>query len=223
MKCFETALPGVLIFEPKVFGDARGLFAEIYHEQRYAEFGLNVRFVQDNQSRSRYGVLRGLHYQLQHAQGKLVRVSRGRVFDVAVDIRRNSPTFGRWIGVDLDDTSQRQLYIPAGFAHGFCVLSESADFNYKCTDYYHPQSEHGIVWNDPALAIEWPLPGSAIQVSDKDARWPGLNQQTQLPDYQPEASSNPGSSSGANLRSGLGSGLGSDLGSDLGPNSERTV
>lgn len=183
MNVTKTTLPGVLIFEPKVFGDARGFFAETYHEQRYAEFGLDVRFVQDNQSRSRHGVLRGLHYQLQQPQGKLVRVSRGRVFDVAVDIRRGSPNFGQWVGVTLDDESQRQLYIPPGFAHGFCVLSEYADFNYKCTDYYHPQSEQGIVWNDPALGIEWPLPETSVQISDKDAGLPVLAQQTQLPEY----------------------------------------
>ena len=187
MNVIETALPGVLIFEPKVFGDARGFFAETYHEQRYAEYGLDVRFVQDNQSRSRHGVLRGLHYQLQQPQGKLVRVSRGRVFDVAVDIRRGSPSFGQWVGVELDDESQRQLYIPPGFAHGFCVLSECADFNYKCTDYYHPQSEQGILWKDPALGIEWPLPEASVQISDKDAGLPVLAQQTQLPEY-PSAS-----------------------------------
>ena len=183
MRLIETALPEVLIIEPKVYGDARGFFAETYHEQRYREHGLDVRFVQDNQSRSRYGVLRGLHYQLTQPQGKLVRVSSGRVFDVAVDIRRDSPSFGRWIGIELDAESQRQMYIPPGFAHGFCVLSDSADFNYKCTDYYHPESEHGIAWNDPALGIEWPLPDADIRVSEKDACLPGLAEQPNLPVY----------------------------------------
>jgi len=183
MTLLETALPGVIIIEPTVFGDARGFFTETYHAQRYREHGLDHTFVQDNQSRSRYGVLRGLHYQLIQPQGKLVRVSAGRVFDVAVDIRRGSPNFRQWVGVELDAESQRQLYIPPGFAHGFCVLSESADFNYKCTDYYHPQSEHGIAWNDPALGIEWPLPEAAIQVSGKDAALPCLAEQPNLPDY----------------------------------------
>ena len=185
MTLIESALPGVLIIEPKVFGDARGFFAETYHEERYREHGLNVKFVQDNQSRSRYGVLRGLHYQLEQPQGKLVRVSAGKVFDVAVDIRRGSPHFGRWIGVELDAESQRQLYIPSGFAHGFCVLSDYADFNYKCTDYYHPKSEHGIAWNDPALGIEWPLSGVNIRVSEKDERLPVLSQQINLPEFLP--------------------------------------
>jgi dTDP-4-dehydrorhamnose 3,5-epimerase len=156
MKIIETSLPGVLILEPKVFGDERGFFVETYREQVFAEAGLNLTFVQDNQSRSRRGVLRGLHYQLQQPQGKLVRAARGRVFDVAVDVRRGSPTFGQWFGAILDDESHRQMYIPPGFAHGFVVLSEVADFIYKCTDYYHPQSENGIRWDDPDVAIEWP-------------------------------------------------------------------
>jgi dTDP-4-dehydrorhamnose 3,5-epimerase len=181
MKLIETALPGVLIIEPTVFGDARGFFAETYHEQRYREQGLDVTFVQDNQSRSRYGVLRGLHYQLTQPQGKLVRVSAGRVFDVAVDVRCGSAHFGQWVGVELDAESQRQLYIPPGFAHGFCVLSDYADFNYKCTDYYHPQSEQGIIWNDATVAIEWPLPQHDIQVSAKDAALLGLTEQPNFP------------------------------------------
>lgn len=184
MNVIETKLAGVLIIEPVVHGDERGFFAETYHLERYAEHGLNIEFVQDNQSRSRYGVLRGLHYQLIQAQAKLVRVSQGRVFDVAVDVRIGSPTFGQWVGAELDDTSQRQFYIPAGFAHGFCVLSETADFNYKCSDYYHPASEQGIAWNDPALGIEWPLPADDIRVSDKDACLPALAQQGQLPEYK---------------------------------------
>ena len=175
MKVIETNLPGVLIFEPKVFGDQRGFFLETFSEQRYREAGLIERFVQDNHSRSRKGVLRGLHYQLQQAQGKLVGVTRGAVFDVAVDIRRGSPTFGRWAGVVIDDCNHRQFYIPPGFAHGFCVLSDEADFVYKCTDYYHPQSERGIIWDDPDIGIEWP--NQDVFLSEKDAGNPRLAEQ----------------------------------------------
>jgi dTDP-4-dehydrorhamnose 3,5-epimerase len=178
MKIIETSLPGVLIFEPKVFGDERGFFFETYREQVFAEAGLNVTFVQDNQSRSQRGVLRGLHYQLQQPQGKLVRVARGRVFDVAVDVRRGSPTFGKWFGAFLDDETHRQMYIPPGFAHGFVVLSEVADFLYKCTDYYHPQSEAGIRWDDPAIGIAWPKEIlDSVILSDKDSRLSFLSDQ----------------------------------------------
>lgn len=156
MNVIATELPGVLILEPRVFGDHRGFFLETYHRARYQQAGVAETFVQDNHSRSRRGVLRGLHYQLVQPQGKLVAVTRGTVFDVAVDIRRGSPTFGRWVGVTLDDDNHRQFYVPPGFAHGFCVLSDEADFVYKCTDYYHPDSEHGIAWNDPAIGIAWP-------------------------------------------------------------------
>jgi dTDP-4-dehydrorhamnose 3,5-epimerase len=166
MKVIETALPGVLIIEPQVHGDARGFFVETWHAQRYAEHGLPERFVQDNHSRSSRGVLRGLHYQLQQPQGKLVRVTQGEVFDVAVDIRRGSPTFGQWAGVRLSGENHRQFYVPPGFAHGFCTLSETADFLYKCTDYYHPQSERGVLWNDPDIGIEWPE--LDVRLSDKD-------------------------------------------------------
>lgn len=184
MKIIETSLPGVLIFEPKVFGDERGFFVETYRESVLAETGLKATFVQDNQSRSRRGVLRGLHYQLQQPQGKLVRVARGRVFDVAVDVRRGSPTFGQWVGVVLDDETHRQMYIPQGFAHGFVVLSAIADFVYRCTDYYHPQSEAGIRWDDPALGIDWPQEIlQAVILSDKDRQLPLL--QDQLPDRLP--------------------------------------
>lgn len=179
MKIIETAIPGVLIFEPQVFGDERGFFVETYREQVFAEAGLNLTFVQDNQSRSRRGVLRGLHYQLQRPQGKLVRAASGRVFDVAVDVRRGSPTFGQWVGAVLDDVSHRQMYIPPGFAHGFVVLSELADFVYKCTDYYHPQSEAGIRWDDPAIGIAWPSEIlDAVTLSDKDLQLPLLREQT---------------------------------------------
>ncbi len=166
MKVLETALPGVLIIDPQVHGDARGFFVETYHARRYAEHGLPSQFVQDNHSRSQRGVLRGLHYQLRQAQGKLVRVVAGEVFDVAVDVRRGSPTFGQWVGVTLSGENHRQFYVPPGFAHGFCTLSESADFLYKCTDYYDPSSEQGVRWNDPDIGIEWPE--LDYQLSDKD-------------------------------------------------------
>lgn len=167
----QPPLAGLLHIEPKVFGDARGFFVETYREQRLMEFGVPA-FVQDNHSRSMRGVLRGLHYQLQQPQGKLVMVARGAVFDVAVDIRRGSPTFGQWYGAVLSDENHHQLYIPPGFAHGFCVLSEDADFLYKCTDYYAPQGERAIAWNDPDIGIDWPL--AEPRLSDKDSRAPRL-------------------------------------------------
>jgi dTDP-4-dehydrorhamnose 3,5-epimerase len=152
-----TAIPDVLILEPKVFGDSRGFFLESFNAQNFAKAtGLNVQFVQDNHSRSAKGVLRGLHYQLQQAQGKLVRVTQGTVFDVAVDIRKSSTTFGKWVGCELSDNNHRQLWIPAGFAHGFVVTSESADFLYKTTDYYAPTHERCIPWDDPSIGIHWP-------------------------------------------------------------------
>lgn len=156
MNVIETELPGVLVIEPVVHGDARGFFMESYHARRYAENGLPESFVQDNHSRSSRGILRGLHYQLRRPQGKLVRVATGEVFDVAVDIRKGSPTFGRWAGIMLTGANHRQLYVPPGYAHGFCVLSDVADFLYKCTDYYIPEDEYGIRWNDPDIGIEWP-------------------------------------------------------------------
>lgn len=178
MKLIQTSLPGVLLLEPKVFGDERGFFVETYRESVFAEAGLDVTFVQDNQSRSRRGVLRGLHYQLIQPQGKLVRAATGRVFDVAVDVRRGSPHFGRWFGTLLDDVTHRQMYIPPGFAHGFVVLSEVADFVYKCTDYYHPQSEQGIRWDDPQIGIEWPAEIlDALALSAKDRELPLLADQ----------------------------------------------
>ena len=178
MKVTETPLPGVLLLEPPVFGDARGFFVETFREEALAQALPGVRFVQDNQSRSQRGVLRGLHYQLQQPQGKLVRVSRGEVFDVAVDVRVGSPHFGRWFGAVLDDVSHRQMYIPPGFAHGFLVLGEVADFVYKCTDYYHPASEQGIAWDDPELGIDWPLAGLTPQLSAKDLALPRLSAQS---------------------------------------------
>ncbi|CAG9234233.1 dTDP-4-dehydrorhamnose 3,5-epimerase [Paraburkholderia tropica] len=153
-----TALPEVKIIEPKVFGDARGYFYESFNAREFEELvAPGVVFVQDNHSRSAKGVLRGLHYQIQHAQGKLVRVVEGEVFDVAVDLRRDSPNFGKWVGVTLSAENHRQLWVPPGFAHGFVVLSESAQFLYKTTDYWFPEHERSIVWNDPAIGIEWPI------------------------------------------------------------------
>ena len=163
MQVIPTAIDGVLILEPRVFGDARGFFMESYNRSAFAQAtGLDIDFVQDNHSRSRRGVLRGLHYQVRQPQGKLVRVSQGAVFDVAVDIRQGSPSFGRWVGVELSADNQRQLWVPAGMAHGFLVLSESADFLYKTTDYYAPEHERSIRWDDPAIGIQWPLAAHGI-------------------------------------------------------------
>jgi dTDP-4-dehydrorhamnose 3,5-epimerase len=178
MKITRTAIDGVLIIEPKVFGDERGFFFESFNQKAFDDaVGAHVEFVQDNQSRSARGVLRGLHFQMPpHAQGKLVRVTQGSVFDVAADIRPESPTFGRWVGVELTGQNHKQLWIPAGLAHGFLVTSESADFLYKTTDYYAPQSEGCVRWDDPRLAIEWPLKGSAPSLSTKDAAAPRLEE-----------------------------------------------
>lgn len=163
-----TALPDVLLLQPKVFGDTRGFFFESYNRKAFLQAtGLDVDFVQDNHSRSAQGVLRGLHYQIQQPQGKLVRVTTGAVFDVAVDIRASSPTFGQWVGEELSAANQKILWVPPGFAHGFLVLSESAEFLYKTTDYYAPAYERAIAWNDPQIAIDWPLPFTP-QLSAKD-------------------------------------------------------
>lgn len=171
MKVIATRIPEVKIIEPAVFGDARGFFMETHNSRKFAELGLNLNFVQDNHSHSRQGILRGLHYQMQQTQGKLVRVTSGKVFDVAVDVRRSSPTFGQWVGVELSDENHRMLWVPEGFAHGFYVMSESADFLYKCTNLYAPEHEACIRWDDPTLAIEWPLvDGQAPLVSGKDAQ-----------------------------------------------------
>ncbi|HYT15018.1 MAG TPA: dTDP-4-dehydrorhamnose 3,5-epimerase [Burkholderiales bacterium] len=169
MKVTPTDLPGVLLIEPRVFGDARGFFFESWNEREFERTGIRARFVQDNHSRSGRGVLRGLHYQIRRPQSKLVRVVAGEIFDVAADIRRSSPTFGRWEGVRLKAESYKMLWIPAGFAHGFCVLSEFAEVLYKATDYYAPEDERCILWNDPELNIDWPLPGGAPELSAKDA------------------------------------------------------
>jgi len=168
MKAIKTIIPDVLTIEPKVFGDSRGFFYESFNQKVFNEAtGLNVSFVQDNHSRSAKGVLRGLHYQIQQPQGKLVRVVKGAVFDVAVDIRKSSPTFGLWVGTELSEANHRQMWIPAGIAHGFLVLSSSAEFLYKTTDYYAPEYERCILWNDPALGIKWPIKSNP-QLSEKD-------------------------------------------------------
>ena len=177
MKITPTDIADVLVIEPKVFGDTRGFFLESFNQRTFNDaVGTEVQFVQDNHSRSARGVLRGLHFQHPpHAQGKLVRVTQGSVFDVAVDIRKDSPTFGRWVGVELSGENHKQMWIPAGLAHGFLVTSDSADFVYKTTDYYAPQAEGCIRWDDPAVGIEWPNSGVPIVISGKDAAAPGLN------------------------------------------------
>ncbi len=170
MKVPRTSIPEVMLIEPRVFGDARGFFFESFNQRAFAEAtGVKTEFVQDNHSRSARGVLRGLHYQIQQAQGKLVRVVTGEVFDVAVDLRRSSPTFGKWVGAVLSQENKAQLWVPPGFGHGFVVLSEAAEFLYKTTDYYAPEHEQCIVWNDPHLAITWPDLGEAPKLSAKDA------------------------------------------------------
>lgn len=171
MKIIDTTIPDVKIIEPTIFGDDRGFFFELFQQKRFNEqVDASSHFVQDNLSRSQQGVLRGLHYQCEQAQGKLVSVLRGCVFDVAVDIRPGSATFGRWVGVELSAENHRQLWIPAGFAHGFYVLSDIADFYYKCTNYYNPLYERSLMWNDPTLAIEWPLLQDEPRLSDKDKK-----------------------------------------------------
>lgn len=174
MEIKETNLPGVLLLEPKVYGDSRGFFAETFRDEQFKQAGIDVAFVQDNHSRSQKGVLRGLHYQLVQPQGKIVRVTRGEVFDVAVDVRKGSAHFGQWTGCLLDEQSCKALYIPPGFAHGFVVMSEVADIFYKCSDYYHPESEQGVLWNDPDIAIEWPT--SDVQLSQRDSGFKRLSE-----------------------------------------------
>ena len=174
MNVIDTPLTGVKLIEPRVFGDERGFFLESWNARSFAEHGLDLDFVQDNHSRSARGVLRGLHYQLESPQGKLVRVTAGAVFDVAVDVRRASPHFGRWVGYELSEANKRMLWVPPGFAHGFVVLSESADFLYKCTQFYDGSNDRGICWNDPAIGIAWPLAGITPQLSGKDAAAPLL-------------------------------------------------
>ena len=182
MKIQATSHPDVLLIEPDVFTDPRGFFMETFHVKKFAAAGLPTEFLQDNHSHSVRGVLRGLHYQLQHPQGKLVRVVDGEVLDVAVDIRKGSPRFGQWVAVLLSAENKQQLYVPPGFAHGFCTVSEQADFLYKCTDVYTPGDEYGIAWDDPALAIDWPQLDYLL--SDKDSENPVLSESDHLPEYR---------------------------------------
>lgn len=176
IKVTPCGIEGLFVIEPKVFGDERGYFVETYNKQEFEECGLTMEFVQDNQSMSRKGVLRGLHFQKNFPQGKLVRVLSGEVFDVAVDIRKGSDTYGKWFGVVLSDENKKQFYIPEGFAHGFLVLSETAVFAYKCTDFYHPEDEGGIRYDDPGIGIEWPVSNDMeIILSEKDKRYGGID------------------------------------------------
>ncbi|QUM83554.1 dTDP-4-dehydrorhamnose 3,5-epimerase [Moritella sp. 28] len=176
MKIINTKIPDVKIIEPKVFGDERGFFVETWNEERFAEMVANRKFVQDNHSKSKKGILRGLHYQTNNTQGKLVRVVSGAVFDVAVDLRKDSDTFGEWVGEVLSAENKRQLWVPEGFAHGFYVLSDEAEFVYKCTNYYDPSSEHSLLWNDPAIGIDWPIAENQQPLlSEKDKKGILLN------------------------------------------------
>ena len=183
IKVTQAPIKGLYIIEPTVHGDNRGYFMETYNYNDMKEAGLDMVFVQDNQSKSTKGVLRGLHYQINHPQGKLVRVIKGRVFDVAVDIRKGSPTYGKWFGAELSDENRKQFYISPGFAHGFLVLSDEAEFCYKCTDFYHSDDEGGIMWNDPAIGIDWPevdgdrmTDGTLLTLSEKDRKHPALKE-----------------------------------------------
>lgn len=170
MKIIDTQIPEVKILEPQVYGDARGFFLETWNQRTFAALGLDIHFVQDNHSRSGQGILRGLHYQIRYPQGKLVRVTQGKVFDVAVDLRQSSPTFGQWVGTELSAENRRMFWVPSGFAHGFYVLSESADFLYKCTDFFMPEYDRSLRWDDPALNINWPLLNNQPpMISAKDA------------------------------------------------------
>jgi dTDP-4-dehydrorhamnose 3,5-epimerase len=179
MEFIKTEIDGVYIIETKVFGDNRGYFMETYNYNEFKEAGFDMVFVQDNQSKSRRGVLRGLHFQKNYPQGKLVRVFKGEVFDVAVDLRKDSKTYGKWIGVTLSEENKKQFYIPKGFAHGFLVLSEEAEFAYKCTDFYHPEDEGGLLWNDEDINIQWPLDNINMEeliLSEKDKKWTRLKE-----------------------------------------------
>lgn len=197
IKVTKCPIEGLCIIEPAVHGDDRGYFMETYNQRDFEEAGLDIVFVQDNQSMSKKGVLRGLHFQKEHPQGKLVRVIKGSVFDVAVDLRSNSSTYGKWFGVELTAENKKQFYIPEGFAHGFLVLSHEAEFCYKCTDFYHPGDEGGLAWNDPEIGIEWPkligdyhssasaegytlADGTKLSLSDKDQKWVGLKDTIKL-------------------------------------------
>ena len=180
-KITKCEIEGLYILEPKVFYDDRGYFMETYNQNDFDELGLNMKFVQDNESKSKRGVLRGLHFQKKHPQGKLVRVIKGSVYDVAVDIRKNSKTFGKWVGVELSEENKKQFYIPEGFAHGFLVLSEEAQFVYKCSDFYYPEDEGGIIYNDITINISWPIPEDMeVVISEKDKKWGGLKEYGKL-------------------------------------------
>lgn len=175
MEFEPTHLPEVILIKPKVFGDPRGYFLESWHQQKFADAGIHAAFVQDNHSHSSQWILRGMHYQIQNTQGKLVRVSRGAVFDVAVDVRRSSPNFGKWVGVELSDVNHHMLWVPPGFAHGFLALTDTVDFLYKCTDVYSPQYERTIRWDDPEVGIQWPIPpGVQPQLAARDAQAKGI-------------------------------------------------
>lgn len=178
MEVKKTDIEGVLIVEPKVWGDDRGYFFESFNAREFAEkTRLNITFVQDNESKSRYGVLRGLHFQLPpYTQSKLVRVVKGRVLDIAVDIRKGSPTYGKWVSCELTEDNHRQFFVPKGMAHGFCVLSEEAVFQYKCDDFYHPEAEGGIAWDDPDIAVQWPIPAEDISLSERDKHHPSFKE-----------------------------------------------
>ena len=187
MRLIDEPLPGIKLLEPDVFEDHRGFFLESYNRRRMANLGIDDDFVQDNHSRSGHMVLRGLHYQIHRPQAKLVRVTRGRVYDVVVDIRRGSPVFGKWAGVELSDSNRHQLYAPAGFAHAFLVLSDNAEFQYKCSDFYDAADERGLLWNDSDIGIDWPLGGVEPILSDRDRRWSTLSNVAveDLPEYAP--------------------------------------
>tara|TARA_B100000315_G_scaffold182435_1_gene171287 strand:+ start:2822 stop:3427 length:606 start_codon:yes stop_codon:yes gene_type:complete len=183
LKLINTSIPDVLLLEPNVYDDPRGFFLEIFHQTKYTDVGIDKTFVQDNYSHSKHGILRGLHYQLLHPQGKLIFVLSGEIFDVAVDIRRGSSTFGQWFGVNLSAENKRQIYVPEGFAHGFCVLSESADVMYKCSDFYDAEDEYGIFWSDETIAIDWPVKTPIL--SEKDSKFQILDEipEKNLPIY----------------------------------------
>ena len=190
MNVTQTILDGVVAIEPRVFGDARGYFLETWHRDRYAAAGVARDFVQDNLSRSQRGILRGLHLQYPYAQGKLVQVFEGEVFDVAVDVRRDSPTFGKWVGQYLSGENKRQLYIPEGFAHGFCVLSDHALLGYKCTELYHPETEISVAWNDPQLGINWPIQNPLLSAKDQAGLKLADIPRDRLPPYAPHSPRN---------------------------------
>ncbi len=182
MEFVPTHIPDVVLIKPKVFGDSRGYFLETWHESRFAAAGIATHFVQDNHSRSAKWILRGMHYQMRQTQGKLIRVTRGAVFDVAVDMRRSSATFGQWVGMELNDTNHHMLWVPAGFAHGFLTLSDEVDFVYKCTDFYAPQHERALRWDDPQVGIDWPLPpGVQPTLTARDATAEGIDNIEALP------------------------------------------